>query len=129
MSTTRDILYFKIVSNFTRLTAREITYNNLEISLVVFMPNITTNHGITYTYFFKFSRRRRNNGMFIIVPSRQFSLCYYSTPPTPIFVILVFHPHTRALLHYSNLQIFLIPITVFFFNPRVSLSISFITVN
>ena len=26
-----------------------ITYNNFEISLVVFMPNITTNHAITYT--------------------------------------------------------------------------------
>ena len=33
--------YFKIVSNFTRLTAREIVYNNFEISLVVFLPNIT----------------------------------------------------------------------------------------
>ena len=43
--------YFKIVSNFTRLTAREITYNNFEISLVVFMPNITTYHAITYTNF------------------------------------------------------------------------------
>ena len=32
--------YFKIVSSFTRLTALEITYNNFEISLVVFMPNI-----------------------------------------------------------------------------------------
>ena len=42
--------YFKIVSNFTRLTAREITYNNFETSLVVFMPNITTNPAITYTY-------------------------------------------------------------------------------
>ena len=31
------------------LTAREITYNNFEISLVVFMPNITANHAITYT--------------------------------------------------------------------------------
>ena len=41
--------YFKIASNLTRLTAREITYNNFEISLVVFMPNITTNHAITYT--------------------------------------------------------------------------------
>ena len=41
--------YFKIVSNFTRLTAREIMYNNFEISLVVFMTNITTNHAITYT--------------------------------------------------------------------------------
>jgi len=35
---------------FTRLTAREITYNNFEISLVAFMPNITTNHAITYTH-------------------------------------------------------------------------------
>ena len=33
------------------LTAREITYNNFEISLVVFMPNATTNHAITYTNF------------------------------------------------------------------------------
>ena len=31
------------------LVAREITYNNFEISLVVFMPNITTNHAITCT--------------------------------------------------------------------------------
>ena len=31
------------------LTAREITYNNFEISLMVFMSNITTNHAITYT--------------------------------------------------------------------------------
>ena len=28
---------------------RDITYNNFEISLLVFMPNITTNHAITYT--------------------------------------------------------------------------------
>ena len=35
--------YFKIVSNFTRLMAREITCNNFETSLIVFMPNITTN--------------------------------------------------------------------------------------
>ena len=41
--------YFKIVSNFTRLTACEIACNNFEISLVVFMPNITTNHAITYS--------------------------------------------------------------------------------
>ena len=26
-------------------------FNNFEISLVVFMPNITTNHAITYTNF------------------------------------------------------------------------------
>ena len=42
--------YFKIAPNFTRLTAREIMWNNFEISLVVFMPNITTNRAITYTY-------------------------------------------------------------------------------
>ena len=47
INTTRDIS--KFVANFTRLTAREISYNNFEISLVVFMPNITTNHAITYT--------------------------------------------------------------------------------
>ena len=29
--------------------ACEIMYNNFEISLVIFMPNITTNHAITYT--------------------------------------------------------------------------------
>ena len=31
-----------------RQKAREVTYNNFEISLVVFLPNITTNHVITY---------------------------------------------------------------------------------
>ena len=34
----------------------QITYNNFEISLVVFMPNITTNHAITYTNFSKFTK-------------------------------------------------------------------------
>ena len=48
INTTRDISKI-IVSNFTRLMAREITYNNCKISLVVFIPNITTNHAITYT--------------------------------------------------------------------------------
>ena len=28
----------------------KLRYNNSEISLVAFMPNITTNHAITYTY-------------------------------------------------------------------------------
>ena len=28
----------------------QITYNNFEISLAVFMPDIITNHAITYTY-------------------------------------------------------------------------------
>ena len=53
--------YFKIVSNFTHLTAREITYNNFEISLVVFMPNITTNHAFTntnYKLFYSISKKK-----------------------------------------------------------------------
>ena len=54
--------YFKIVSNFTRLTAREILNNSFEISLVVFMPNITTNHAITYTNSTKYHRKRWRGG-------------------------------------------------------------------
>ena len=46
-------MIFQNYPNLTRLTAREITYNNFEISLVVFMPNITTNHVITYTNFYE----------------------------------------------------------------------------
>ena len=42
-------MIFQIVSSLTRLTALEIPYSNFEISLVVFMPNITTNRAITYT--------------------------------------------------------------------------------
>ena len=54
--------YFKIVSNFTRLTALEITYNNFEISLVVFIPDITTNHAFTYyTNLIKFLQVYENN--------------------------------------------------------------------
>ena len=34
------------ISKFSQIS---ITFNNSEISLVVFMPNITTNHAITYT--------------------------------------------------------------------------------
>ena len=37
------------MSNFTRLKAHEITRSNVEISLMVYTPNITTNHAITYT--------------------------------------------------------------------------------
>ena len=57
--------YFKIVSNFTRLTGREITYNSFEISLVVFMPNITTNHTITYT-------NNNNNNSLLLLLVRMF---------------------------------------------------------
>ena len=51
INTTRDIS--KLAENFTRLTAREITCNSFEISLLVFMPNITNNHAITYTNWFE----------------------------------------------------------------------------
>ena len=49
INTTRGIS--KLSENFTRLTTREITYNNFEISRVVFMPNVNTNHAITYTIY------------------------------------------------------------------------------
>ena len=37
-------------------------YNNFEISLVVFMPNISTNHAITYTNFSLHSIRFNDSG-------------------------------------------------------------------
>ena len=37
-------LYFKLSQ-----ISLSVTYNNFEISLAVFMPNITTHHAITYT--------------------------------------------------------------------------------
>ena len=45
---TRDISKLSQIS-LLNVTAREIMCNNFEISLVVFMPNITTNHAITST--------------------------------------------------------------------------------
>ena len=38
-----------IFQNCLKFHEPSITYNNFEISLVVFMPNITTNHAINYT--------------------------------------------------------------------------------
>ena len=35
--------------DISKLSQISIMYNNFEISLVVFMPNIATNHAITYT--------------------------------------------------------------------------------
>ena len=43
INTTHDI------SKLSQISLAEIKYNNFEISLVVFMPNITRNHAITYT--------------------------------------------------------------------------------
>ena len=60
------------------LTAREITFNNFEISLVIFMPNISTNHAITYTNFYEWENRllitRETNKLFI------YSQFYYYNP-------------------------------------------------
>ena len=45
-------------------TARNIrspAYNNFEISLVVFMPNIITNHAITYTNVLHFCKEMQCN--------------------------------------------------------------------
>ena len=39
---------YRDISKLSQISL-EITYNNFEISLVVFMSNITTNHAITYT--------------------------------------------------------------------------------
>ena len=36
-----------------------VLHNNLEISLVVFMPNITTNHAITHTNLIHFKKYRK----------------------------------------------------------------------
>ena len=42
--------YFKIVSNFTRLTAREITYNSFEISLQITLLPILILMLVKFTY-------------------------------------------------------------------------------
>ena len=56
INTTRHISKFsQITYNNFEISPRhiskfsQITYSNFEISLVVFMPNITPNHSITYT--------------------------------------------------------------------------------
>jgi len=49
MNTTNDISkLFQITYNQEQ--KKSSWYNNFEISLAVFMPNIITNHAITYTY-------------------------------------------------------------------------------
>ena len=55
--------------------AREITYNNFEISFVVFMPNITTNHAITYTDIGKSAMTTKDNHKDIISKKVQGRYC------------------------------------------------------
>ena len=85
--------YFKIVSNFTRLTAREITYDNFEISLVVFMPNVTTNHAITYTnrpnIFPEILKKRLNiPQMFLNISKNPRNFSYFCFKNKPILNLL-----------------------------------------
>ena len=47
--------------------AHEITYNNFEISRVVFMPNITTNHAITYTKIITISHSLASVGAYNLI--------------------------------------------------------------
>ena len=51
--------------------AREITYNSFKILLIVFMPNITTNHAITYTNLKWFE-------ICLVIFSNSFSLSFLS---------------------------------------------------
>ena len=50
IKTTSDISKLSQISLAKRLVKFR-QYNNFEISLMVFMPNVTTNHAITYTNF------------------------------------------------------------------------------
>ena len=80
INTTRYISKLSQIS--FALTAREITCNNFEIWLVVFMPNITTNHAITYTNWSVFSLRLFNEtNRPIGAPSTVFFKCKFWVRP------------------------------------------------
>ena len=57
--------------------AREITYNNFEISLTVFMPNITTNHAIICLYDYQ----QKVYNFHMKVPVFQIKLKYHCSKP------------------------------------------------
>ena len=59
----------------------QITCNNFEKSLVVFMPNITTNHAITYTNF----TRPLNS---ITLLKSCFEIAFTHTPPSCFEIVL-----------------------------------------
>ena len=117
--------YFKTVSNFTRLTACEIMYNSFEISWVVFMPNITTNHATTYTNYLLFCKiwSAKQHSCPIIKCSWQWPAwplqqCSWSGLPSPdvfssflLYLLLVFKipislpvstASTAPLISYSS---------------------------
>ena len=62
--------------------AHEITYNSFEMSLVVFMPNNTTNHAITYT---NNNNNNNNNsqGLKAFTEHTPIPKLRLSDPPTP----------------------------------------------
>ena len=60
--------YFKIASNF-----------NFEISVVVFMPSMTTNHAITYTYLkFHLEKKVPLTGVISTKKKAQVFICFVS---------------------------------------------------
>ena len=52
------MLFIQEKSTFKEVKKMEI-FNNFEISLVVFMPNTTTNHAFTYTNTLELKERLR----------------------------------------------------------------------
>ena len=85
----------------------QISYNNFEKSLVVFMPNITTNHAITYT--------NVNLGIFTIFVKRHELLGHvvlykYSVIIIIIIIIIIvtlYSPLFLAKPSYSDFPTFL----------------------
>ena len=73
--------------NFTCVTAREITYNSFEISLVVFMPNITTNHAMTntkYKLFYWIKKKKNAYNSNSTAQSGKNNACVSPAPCIPI---------------------------------------------
>ena len=108
--------YFKIVSNFTRLTALEITYSNFEISLVVFMLNTTTNPAITHT---NLKNPLYNVKEFIFLSSEMAIFCHSAATKSPVFSIIMplsWHIHAWS----AHLNGSLICINVRPFLPMIS---------
>ena len=52
-------LCFNLWITLVKILSNYVLHNNLEISLMVFMPNITTNHAITHTNLIHFKKYRK----------------------------------------------------------------------
>ena len=66
--------------------AREITYNNFKISFVVFMPNITTNHAITYTNCILDKAMQADTSELVIIISSNWQAYAFCTFTIPIYM-------------------------------------------